>query len=163
VSIDGKKLASVNELRNEVATLEPGKSVKVEYYRDGKKNTVDVKIEAQPKEMASIGGEPTTEPAPTKVEKFGIKVSPMSADLAQKYGYKEGAKGVVITEVDGKSNAAEKGLQDGQVILQAGGKDISTPEDLEKALASKDAAAGIRLLVTDTGGGKRFVFIKPGK
>jgi serine protease Do len=162
VAVDGKKVASVNELRNEVATIEPGKSVKLEYYRDGKKEKADVKVEAQPKEMAGIGAE--TKPAEvTKVEKFGIKVSPMTAELAQKYSYKEGAKGVVVTSVDPASDASEKGLQEGQTILQAGGKDIATPEELEKALSAKEAANGIRLLVTDHSGGKRFVFVKPGK
>jgi len=161
VSVDGKKVASVNELRNEVANIEPGKSVKLEYYREGKKDKADVKIEVQPKEMAGIGAE--TKPEAAKVDKFGIKVSGMSAELAQKYGYKETAKGVIVTAVDSASDAAEKGLQEGQTILQAGGKDISTPEELEKALSSKDAANGIRLLVTDHSGGKRFVFVKPGK
>jgi serine protease Do len=162
VSVDGKKVASVNELRNEVANLEPGKSVKLEYYREGKKDTATVKIEAQPQEMTGIGAE--TKPAESaKVEKFGIKVSPMTADLAQKYSYKEGAKGLVVTGVDPGSDAAEKGLQEGQIILQAGGKDIATPEELEKALSAKEAAGGIRLLVTDHSAGKRFVFVKPGK
>jgi S1-C subfamily serine protease len=65
--------------------------------------------------------------------------------------------------VDPMSDASEQGLKAGQTVLQAGGKDIASADDLQKVLASKDAASGIRLLVTDSSGGKRFVFIKPAK
>jgi serine protease Do len=161
VSVGGHKIANVNELRNEVAGIEPGKTVSLEIYRDGKKLSVDVKVEPQPKEMTGVGIEPAPEVG--TVEKFGLKVSGATRELAQKYGYKEAPKGVIITEVNPRSDAAERGLQEGQTVLQAGGKDIATPEDFGKALSAKDAAGGVRLLVTDNSGGKRIVFVKPGK
>jgi serine protease Do len=172
VSVGGREVRSVNELRNEVAAVEPGKTVAVEFYRDGRKQSADVKVAAQPKELA--GESPEATPQVAKADKFGLKAADLTKDLARQYGYtspakplgeagKEPAQGVVITEVSPTSDASEQGLKPGQTILQAGGKDIATAEDLEKALSAKEAAAGIRLLVTDPGGGKRFVFIKPGK
>ena len=162
VSVGGKKVESVNELRNEVASLAPGKSVPVELYRDGKKITVEVKLEAQPKDMAALTGLPPTKEE-TSSSKFGIKVAPLTKDLAARYGLKASAKGVVITGVDPKSDAAEQGLREGLIIRQVGGKDVATVEEFEKAVSSKDAAGGVRLLVADKDGAQRFVFIAPGK
>jgi serine protease Do len=165
VSVDGHDVRNVNELRNEVATIEPGKKVAVMYYRDGKKQSAEIAIEIQPKEMAA-GETVEKPPQSTKADKFGLKVADLTKDLAQQYGYpapKEGAKGAMITEVNPLSDAADEGLKAGQVILQAGDKAVGSADDLEKALAAHETGDGIRLLVTDPSGGKRFVVIKPGK
>jgi serine protease Do len=162
VSVNGKAVANVNELRNTVAALEPGKTVTVELYRDGKKQKVEVKLDAQPKDLAAMGG-PAENPPSAKIAKFGLKVAAPTKDLAEKYSYKEPPKGVIVTEIDPASVAAERGLQEGQTILQAGGKDIASVEDFEKVLSAKEHASGVRLLVTDPSGGKRVVFVKPEK
>src|SRR5262249_41742493 len=53
-----------------------------------------------------------------------------------------GDKGVAITEVDPASDAADKGLKVGDVILQVAGLDVSEPSDVaagvKKALGSAD-------------------------
>jgi S1-C subfamily serine protease len=108
-------------------------------------------------------GGPAESPSSAKIAKFGLKVAAPTKDLAEKYSYKEPPKGVIVTEVDPAGGAAERGLQEGQTILQAGGKDIASVEDLEKALSAKEHAGGVRLLVTDPSGGKRLVFVKPEK
>jgi serine protease Do len=112
--------------------------------------------------MASAGGV-IESPQEVKAGKFGLKVAEPTKDLLEKYGYKKDPKGVIVTEVTPGSDASEQGLQEGQAVLQAGGKDISSVEEFQKALSAKEAAGGIRLLVTDNSGGKRFVFVKPEK
>ena len=161
VSIDGERTGSVNELRNEVAAVRPGSKVELEFYRKGKKTTVEVKIGAQPGGMAAAFGR--GKPAPATTEKFGLKVATMDEELARKYGYKKALRGVVITSAAPTSDAAEQGLREGMVILQVGGKDVATAEDFDRAVSAKEAAAGVRLLVTDSTGGRRFVFITPKK
>ncbi|MFB3892582.1 MAG: DegQ family serine endoprotease [Phycisphaerae bacterium] len=161
-AVNGQKVDNVNELRNDVAALVPGKSVQVDYYRDGKKAAASVMIEAQPAEMAS-GLIPSVTPGEAMSSKFGLDVSTMTKDLADKYGYKSLPKGAVITDVTPGSSADNQGLKEGMVIIQAGDHAIATAEDFAKAISDKSAADGIRLRVKDPTGAARFVFITPEK
>ena len=43
----------------------------------------------------------------------------------------------MITEVDSDSDAADKGLKPGDIILQVAGVDVSTPGDVAKGLARR--------------------------
>jgi len=162
VSVDGKDIDNVNELRNAVAAVEPGKKVPFGIYRDGKKKTLTVKVASQPNDMtAAFGMEPTEGTA--SATKYGIKVASLTRELAKKYGYDEPVKGVVVIEVTPTSDAAEQGLAEGMIILKAQGKDVTTPAQFRGALSGKDAQTGVRLLVTDKAGGKRFLFVSPEK
>lgn len=159
---DGKGVNNVNELRNHVAETPPGKTVEVEYYRSGKKNTAKVTLGAQPAEVAASPETPrTTEGASS--EKFGLKVEAPTVDLAKRYGYKSTPKGVVITSVDVGSPADNEGLKEGMTVTQVNGKDVATPEDFLHAMSGSDSADGARLSVTDSGGGTKFVFLTPRK
>jgi serine protease Do len=71
---------------------------------------------------------------------------------------------VVIAEVDPNSDAAEKGLKAGDVILEAGGKSVSSPEDIVDALTKmKDLGRRAVLLHIKTGDQKRLVPVQIAK
>jgi len=156
--VNGERIRNVNELRNAVAELAPGKSHPFEVYRDGKAKTLNVKIEPQPEDMAGTFGEETT-PGTAEASKYGFKVATLTDPTRQKYGYKDDVKGVVIVEVS--AEAAEQGLAEGMVILQVQGKAVSTAAEFEKAISGQDAKDGARLQVTDRTGAKRFLFVSP--
>jgi len=158
-SINGEKVRNINEVRNAVAELEPGKTYPFEVYRDGKRRTVKVKVDPQPEDMASLLEQPSSPAAGTA--KFGFKATTLTDDLRKKYGHDEDVKGVVITEVT--AEAAEQGLAEGLVILRVQNRAVTSAEDLGRALGAKDAADGVRLLVADPRGAKRFLFVTPEK
>ena len=165
VAIDGRAIASANQLRNTVAAFGPGRSIGLEIYRDGVKQTVEVKLGELPKELA---GPATTEEAeeavaPKGVERFGLELANLNEELAAKYSYKKDAKGVVITDVKQGSDAAEQGLVEGMMILQVGSQEVTTAAATIAALSDKSADGGVRLLVSDPQGGQRFVFVAPSK
>ena len=165
VQIDGKPVKNVNDLRNAVAALTPGKTYPFEVYRDGKKKTLQIKIEPQPQDMASAfepGGGTGGESAPTaSAAKFGLKVAALTEQLAKKYGYEEGAAGVVVTEVDPESDAADQGITEGTLILEVQRKKVATPDEFSGAISEKDARTGVRLLIENNSGGRRFLFVSP--
>jgi serine protease Do len=74
-----------------------------------------------------------------------------------------GEEGVVITEVDPSSDAADKGLKPGDIILQVAGVDVSAPGDvstgIKKAMAgAKDGKDTVKVLMqVKTGDQTRFV------
>ena len=162
VSVSGKRVKSINGLRNAVAALPPGKSFPVEVYRDGKKKTLTVQIVAQPDDMASaFGGE--TEPGTASATNYGVKVASITKGLSEKYGLKKPTRGVVVVEVKPGSDAAEQGLAEGMVVLEVQGKTVKAPADFTRLVSGKDARNGVRLLVLDRSGGKRFLFVSPAK
>jgi serine protease Do len=71
-----------------------------------------------------------------------------------------GSHGVVVTNVDPDGAAADKGVQQGDVILEVGGNSVSTPNDVKSALdqASKDGQHAV-LMRLKTAQGARFVAI----
>jgi serine protease Do len=159
VSVDGRKTANVNQLRNVVAGIAPGSKVEVKVYRDGELTTVSLTIGAQPQDMAAAFGERPSAAVASK--EYGLKVATMTEDLARKYGYESVVRGAAITQLDEGSDAAERGLAPGMVITSVDGKAIASAEEFRKLIAGK--AEGVRLRVEDTTGAGRYVFITPRK
>jgi serine protease Do len=63
----------------------------------------------------------------------------MTKQLRQRYNIADEARGVVVLNVDVKSNAAGKGLKAGDVIVEVDHKAVVTPADVEKRIAAAKA------------------------
>ena len=161
ISVAGRPVGNTNDLRNIVAGVAPGQTIPIQVIRDTKTITLKVTLTAQPTNMVAMFDPPRPDGAQT--ERFGLAVSTLTPELAATYGYKTSAKGVVITKVQPGTSAAEQGLTVGMLITQIQRKDVTTAREFADALEAKDDAAGVRLRVTDTDGGRRFVFITPKK
>ena len=161
VAVDGKEIADTNDLRNAIAAVKPATVVKLEIYRDGKKRTVSVKVAQKPEDMATAFGR--DKPGKANVRKFGLKVATLTSEMAEELGYDSDTRGVVITEVEPIGGAAEKGLRPGMVISRVQNTTIRTAEQFARALASRKAKSDVRLLVTTPRGGRRYVYLTPGK
>lgn len=158
VSVDGKPLRGVLELRRVVAAIRPGEAVPVEAYRDGEKITFEAQLVAQP-DSVTDAGEPTPEPEQAPVPDYGLKVATLDESLAGRLGLGPDVTGVVITEVSPTSEAAQAGLRAGMVITNVGDDSVTTAEEFTELL---DAASdeGVRLRV-QTRSGAHYVFIAP--
>ena len=165
VAVNGKPVKNVNELRNAVAHLNPDKVYPLKIYRDGKPTTVKVMLGEKPTDLvAAFGGESPEPQGPTaQASRFGLKVQALDDNVREKLGYKTTVKGVIITEVDPASDAADQVLMAGMVITQVQGKAVTSPAEFKKAISAPETSSGVRLLITDRAGGKRFVFISPAK
>jgi serine protease Do len=136
---NGKKIRDMNELPLMVASTPVGKKVKVEIMRDGKTMTKTVVVEAM-KEGAAEGKSAVVK------EKLGMKVSPLTSELAAKLGIKE-TSGVVVVEVKPGSAADEAGIAAGDIVKEVDGVEIGTVADFEKALSSYKKGSIVRLLL----------------
>jgi|HubBroStandDraft_4_1064222.scaffolds.fasta_scaffold00016_19 serine protease Do len=92
---------------------------------------------------------------------LGIYMANLSAGVKNQIGY-NGGNGVAVQQVFSGSPADQAGIQPGDVILQADGKDFSAVKDLHDYIASKKPGDTIRLNVW-SGGMKKFVAIKLGE
>ena len=126
-------------------------TVKVTYWRDGASHDVDVKL----------GKLPTDDQlASNQDDGSGSQAEPTSSlsDFGLALGPSDDHKGVVVTDVDPNGQAAERGLQPGDVILSVGDTAVKAPAEIEKKVA--DAKAGgskAVLLRVQSGDQTRFV------
>jgi serine protease Do len=92
---------------------------------------------------------------------LGIYMANLTAGVKNQIGY-NGGNGVAVQQVFSGSPADQAGIQPGDVILQADGKDYANMKDLHDYIASKKPGDTIRLNVW-SGGMKKFVAIKLGE
>jgi serine protease Do len=148
-AIDGKAVSDPRDLASRVAGMAPGTKVTVTYWRDGKSNDVEVTLGKLPAsdQQASADDGSTQDVKPSSLDDFGLVIGPSDDN-----------SGVVVTDVDPNGQAAEKGLQAGDVILSVGDKTVTKPTDVEKTMA--DAKSGGRksvLLRVKSGDQTRYI------
>jgi serine protease Do len=125
-------------------------------YRDGKPMTLTVKVaelNTEPEdELASNdrGRERPTVEEPTETG-FGMSVSALTP--RQSRALPSGKGGAVIMELDPSGAAARAGLAPGDVIVRVAGKEMSSVEDVTKALAAVTAGQSVRINYIRTAGG----------
>jgi serine protease Do len=68
---------------------------------------------------------------------LGLSLQPLSPAIARTLNMPVAVKGVVITNVDSSSDASDKGLRRGDVIMSVNRQDVTTPAQV---LAGVEAA-----------------------
>ncbi len=162
VKFDGEDIKDPKDLSRIVADTAVGKQVDVVVIRKGKEETHKVtvaKLEETDKVQAAAKpkDEPVQKPATQKA--LGLDLATLSKDQRSKYKIKDSVKGVLITGVDDGSDAAEKRLSAGDVIVQVAQEAVSTADDINKRIEQlkKSGKKSVLLLVSNADGELRFV------
>ena len=129
VHFDGQAVTDVRQLRNLVASTQPGTRVKIDILRNGKAETLTATIGTQAEETSA---EPS-EAGANELAKLGLTVQTLTPDLAKQLGV-DVEKGVAISDVNESSVAALAGLQKGDVIVDADRQPVSDVDALEQVL-----------------------------
>src|SRR6267378_1168566 len=163
IKFDGKDIKEPKDLSRVVADTAVGKEVDVVIIRKGAEETKKVMlgrledgekaVQAAAKTQAEPGEKPVTQKA------LGLDLASLSKDLRTRYKIKDSVKGVIITSVDGTSDAAEKRLSAGEVIVEVAQEAVSNAADVKKRVdqLKKDGKKSILLLVSNADGELRFV------
>jgi serine protease Do len=148
LAVNGETVENPHDLATKIAGMQPGSKVKLTYWRAGETKDIDITLGTLPgeKEVASLEtGAPAAEASP--LDDFGLAIAPGDEDSA-----------VVVTNVDPNGQAAERGLQPGDVILSVGDSEVAAPSDVESAVASaKEEGLKAVLLRVRSGEQTRFV------
>jgi serine protease Do len=167
VNFNGRAITDSKELPRVVAETEVGKEVSVKVIRDGKEKEVMVtlgRLEDGEKLVANLKGKDKPADLPATVTVLGMTVSTLTDELRSKYKTDEKVKGALVTEVAKDGAAIDKGVEAGDVILEAGGKAVDTTADVSAAIdtATKDGKASVLLLMAKGGkdGETRFIALK---
>jgi len=159
ISFDGVEVEDTRGLVTAVGNADVGKVVRVIIFRDGKTKTIKVTLgrrEAAEKEKLV----PVTK-APEKIketEKFGMKLLTINSESRIKLNLPEDLEGVAVLDVSETSDAFEKGIRAGDVIVEAGRTKIADVNDISKIFedAIEVGRKSILLLVL-RGDNSRFV------
>jgi len=164
VKFDGREVPSVRELPRMVADTPISKTVPVVVLRKGKEMSFDVQLgrleEGEKLAANDKGGGKgdTTKASTSKVA--GLTLAPLDPTLRSRFKIKETVgKGVVVTDVDTDSAAAEKRIVAGDTILEVGQEEVGSVGDVTKRLETlkKDGRKRALLLVANAEGEMRFV------
>ncbi len=135
-AVDGKDVASPRELARLIGGIQPGKTVDVTVWRGGKSETVKLELgtlpDTQKQAKADTGDQQQTEPS--SLADLGLTVTPS-----------DDGKGLVVTDVDPDSDAADRGIQPGDVITTINAREVKGSKDV--TVAMDDAAKAGRKAV----------------
>jgi serine protease Do len=158
-AVDGKEIATVRDLTRTIAATQPGTTVKLAVWRDGKDMTVQAKLgETAHGKQAKADGKSD---AKRENSSFGFSLAPISPEARQQLGLKNKVDGVLIAAVEPGSPAEEPGLRAGDVLQQVGREAVENPQDAVTKL--KEARKGDKpvLMKVYREGMTRFVAVSP--
>ncbi|MHB8269584.1 Do family serine endopeptidase [Bradyrhizobium sp.] len=162
IKFDGKDIKEPKDLSRVVADTAVGKAVDVVIIRKGEEQTKQVtlgRLEDGEKAVAAANKTQPEAEKPATQKALGLDLAGLSKDLRTRYKIKDSVKGVVITNVDSSSDAAEKRLSAGEVIVEVAQEAVSNAADVKKRVdqLKKDGKRSILLLVSNADGELRFV------
>ena len=158
-SVNGVAVKDARELARTIGGISPGTAVKLNVLHKGQDKVVNLTLGQLPNTLEAKadtdnndkGGGATRG---TDVPKLGLTVAPANSVAGA------GKDGVVITEVDPKSAAAERGFKEGDVILEVAGKSVASAGDVRDAItAARSDNKNSVLMRVKSGGQSRFVAV----
>ncbi len=156
-AVDGKEVATEQDLKSEIRTKPAGKPVTLDVVRDEKRLKVKVKPgemqEDNSQELLAHKSKDSTEPG-----LIGLKVQTLTRELAKKFEV-ELTEGVVVTEVASGSIAEQKGIKPGDIITEVNHKRVTTPREFKDALKAADLKKGVLIKLIGEGG-RSFELLK---
>jgi serine protease Do len=162
LSFDGNAIEDSRDLTQRVGATAIGHTSRVEILRNGQRRTLNLRLAERPSEQQLASTTPTpnvvppTEPGVARGS-LGLAVRPLTQDDRTRYSLNAGDNGLVITAVDPNSDVAQKGVQPGDVILQAGGHAVRSSQELDAAADAARRANRPLLLQVAGRGGRRFI------
>ena len=141
LSVNGKAVDSARQLTGMIADISVGDTIKIKINRNGKPQTIDVKIAKR--EETKIFGRSTQE---KEQAQLGIQVSEITPETARRFNLKDTA-GVIVVGVDPESKATEAGLQMHDIIREINHKNITSVSDFNKTINDIPEGETINLFI----------------
>lgn len=169
LSFDGRTINAMRSLPRTVAETEIGKKVELVYWRDGKKATTTITVgEMEKAEQSGLiagkdSGDMTAPANSTLIGALGMSLSAIGANDRNSYNIPDDTDGLLVTKTDPQGEAAAKGLEAGDVIVEIDQQRLTDPAKARTVLeaAQKSGRSSVLLLVSREGE-VRFVALKFG-
>jgi len=143
VEFDGQPVAEIGSFRSRVASTTPGTKAPLVVLRDGKRVKKTVKVGSLDSEaqVATLG-------SGSEDKKLGLTVQNLTDDIAERLGYKD-ESGVVVSDVEQGSVAANAGVKAGVLIKEVNRQAVRNTREFQDAVKNSEAGKTVLLLVVD--------------
>ncbi|TPW32908.1 DegQ family serine endoprotease [Pararhizobium mangrovi] len=163
VSFDGKPVKEMRDLPRMVAETAVGQTVDMVVLHDGKRKTVSVKLGRLESDDASAKDKKSDDTKKQSDNRIlGMSLAKLDPQARKRFGIAEDVEGVVVTDVDPNSAAADKRIAPGNVIVEVAQEQVKSPDDVRKRVASlkKDGRRNALVMMADKSGELRFLTVQ---
>jgi serine protease Do len=156
-SVNGQPVKDARDLAKQIRTMAPDSTIKLVVLRQGEEKTISVTLGELPNEGQARASVEDHENAGDDAPRLGLTLAPTAKVMDSS------SEGVVVTAIDPDGRAARQGVKVGDVILEVGGKAVSTPADVRDALGDAHADGKRTVLMRiSSEEGTRFVAVPLG-
>jgi serine protease Do len=147
----GAPTKDVTDLQKRVAAVEPGRPTPLRVIRDKAATPLTVKVGEQP-------GEETMVAAAPKEEMLGLRVEPLTMEVAQRFKLTTKA-GVVVTDVAPGSSGDAAGIRPGDAILEIARQPVTDVESFKRVVAAAKPGEAMPVYLQRGGGRNEYVVL----
>lgn len=138
--INDKIIENSRDLTLTIANSLVGENVIVKLMRDGKKKTVEVTLGERP------NGDPEVNISNDGYDLFGFRLKKMDSVLAQKLGYPEKIKGLVVVDIEQGSQASTVSVRPGDLLLEINHQKVGSKKEYRQYLKKIKKGETVRFL-----------------
>ncbi len=167
LSVDGKSVKAPNELQSLIAGRHPGEKVTLQIWRDRKaieksvklKPRADKSLVASNTEDSQDEGEISEEKTskPVQFDALGFTVAKAEAKVKKE---RKVESEIMVSKVKRYSEADNRQIQEGDIIVEADRKEITSVPEFEKIVKSKKAGDALMLRIKSANGTSRFIAVQ---
>jgi serine protease Do len=172
LAVNGKTVTSASDLTRQVAFSHPNDTLRLTLLRDDRRQEIELQAGLRPSEaeLARAGGQGDEDDGPAAGASdrgphvLGMRLAELDQAMRERFNLGGSAHGVVVETVGKDSDAADKGLKIGDVIVKAGARAARQPADVSAAVADarREGRKSVLLLV-NRDGQTVFVPVEVGK
>jgi len=167
LSVDGKLVKAPNELQSIIAGRHPGEKVALQIWRDKSAIEKSVTLKPRPdKSSVAANSEENNngeDAAPEKVSKpvqfdaLGFSITKADAKIKKD---RKVESDIIVSNVKRYSEADNRQIQEGDIIVEADRREISSVPEFEKLVKSKKPGDALMLRVKSANGASRFIAVQ---
>jgi serine protease Do len=165
-SFDGQAIGDSRAVPRIVASTPIGKTVAVDVLRKGHKITLHLtvqRLDEGPPQAPLKPGKAAPPKPKTKLSQLGLSLGPIDQGARAQFGLKPSVQGVLVTDVEPDSQAAENNFKPGDVIVSVQKVPVHSADDVMHRIEA-DAKAGkkVEILLVNRDGNMTYVALRLG-
>ena len=169
VSVAGQEVSPDQNLSSIVASQPIGSRVPIVLLRNGQRQTVTAIVGERPTEDEISGfaqqqdgddfSQQDQNPGQAAQQALGISAIPLTPSIIRQLGVAADTRGIVITAVDGSTDAGAKGLRRGDVIISANNRPVASQAELDAQVKAVSAQGRNAVLLQVLRRGQQPIFL----
>ena len=163
--VDGDLIEDNDELIAKISSYMPGEKVELEIFREGRTLTKRATLGERPLQSDAQPAVSIDSPEPEKpIESKGLGITVQALDrrVRERFELSSSLRGVMITDVEFDSLAAEKGILPLRIVTHVNGSEIDSVEAWDDAIGALRSGQPVKIDVVVPGpnGGRQTFFLR---